>query len=52
MLDQSKGIVNNVEKEQIDNLLKVCGKDRPFTDIQMPVSSGDRGGEFVEHKIL
>jgi hypothetical protein len=41
MSDQSKVVVNNVEKGERDNLLKVHGKDRPFTDIQMPVSSGD-----------
>jgi hypothetical protein len=52
MSDQSKVVVNNVGKRQRDNLLKVRGKDRPFKDIQMPVSSGDRGGEFVERRIL
>jgi hypothetical protein len=32
-----------VEKVQRGNLPKVHGKDRPFADIRMPVSSGDRG---------
>jgi hypothetical protein len=52
MSDQSKVVVNNAEKGQTDNLLKIRGKDRPFADIQMPVSSGDRGGESTEHRIL
>jgi hypothetical protein len=52
MSDQNKVVVNNVEKEQRDNLLKVRGKGRPFVDIRMPVSSGDRGGESVERRIL
>jgi hypothetical protein len=41
---QSKVVVNNVEKGQRDNLLKVRGKDRPFADIRIPVSYDDRGG--------
>jgi hypothetical protein len=52
MSDQSKVVVNNVEKGQRDNVLKVCGKDRPFTNIRMPVSSGDRGGESAKRRIL
>jgi hypothetical protein len=52
MSDQSKVVVNNVEKGQRDNLLKVHGKDRPFMDIQMPVSSDDQGGESAKHRIL
>jgi hypothetical protein len=52
MSDQSKVVGNNVEKGQRDNLLKVRGKDQPFVDIQMPVSSGDRGGESAECIIL
>jgi hypothetical protein len=52
MLDQSMVVVNNMEKGQRDNLLKVRDMDRPFTDIRMPVSSGDRGGESTERKIL
>jgi hypothetical protein len=52
MSDQSKVVVNNVEKEQRDNLLKVHGKDWPFADIRMPVSSDDRGGESGERRIL
>jgi hypothetical protein len=35
--------VYNVEKEQRDNHPKVRGEDWPFTDIRMPVSSGDQG---------
>jgi hypothetical protein len=52
MSDQSKVVVNNVEKGQRDNLPKVRGKDRPFTDIRTPVSSGDRGGESTKRRIL
>jgi hypothetical protein len=52
MSDQSKVVVNNVEKEQRDNLLKVHGKDRLFMDIRMPVSSDERGGESAERRIL
>jgi hypothetical protein len=52
MSDQSKVVVNNVEKGQRDNPLKVHGRDRPITDIRMPVSSGDRGGESAEGRIL
>jgi hypothetical protein len=52
MSDQSKVAVNNVEKGQRNNLLKVHGIDQPFTDIRMPVSSGDRGGESVECRSL
>jgi hypothetical protein len=40
--------VYNVEIEQRDNHPKVHGEDRPFADIRMPVSSGDRGGESIE----
>jgi hypothetical protein len=43
MLDLNKVVVNNTEKRQRDNLPKVCGRDRPFADIQTPVSSDDRG---------
>jgi hypothetical protein len=52
MSDQNKIVVNNVEKGQRDNLLKVHGKGRPFVDIRMPVSSDDRGGESAERRIL
>jgi hypothetical protein len=52
MSDLNKVVVNNMEKRQRDNLPKVRGRDRPFTDIQIPVSSGDRGGEFAEDRIL
>jgi hypothetical protein len=52
MSDQSKVIVNNMEKGQRDNLLKIRDKDWPFVDIRMPVSSGDRGGESAKHRIL
>jgi hypothetical protein len=52
MSDQSKVVVNNMEKGQRDNLLKVCGRDQPFADIRMPVSSGDRGGESAKDRIL
>jgi hypothetical protein len=52
MSDQSKVVVNNVEKGQKDNILKVHGKDRPFADIRMLVSFGDRGGESAERRIL
>jgi hypothetical protein len=45
-------IVNNVEKEQRDNLLEVHGKDQPFADIRMPVSFSDREGESTERRIL
>jgi hypothetical protein len=41
-----------VEKEQRDNILKVCSKDQPFADSQMSVSSGDRWGESIERRIL
>jgi hypothetical protein len=43
MSDLNKAIVNNTEKRQRDNLPKVRGRDRPFADIQTPVSSYDRG---------
>jgi hypothetical protein len=52
MSDLNKVVVNNTENRQRDNLLKVHGRDRPFADIQTPVSSGDRGGESAEDKIL
>jgi hypothetical protein len=52
MSDQSKVVINNVEKEQRDNLLKVHSKDQSFTNIQMTVSSNDRGDESTEHRIL
>jgi hypothetical protein len=52
MSDQSKVVVNNVEKGQRDNLLKVHAKDRSSAGIRMLVSSGDRGSEFVKHRIL
>jgi hypothetical protein len=52
MSDQSNVVVNNVEKGQRDNPLKVRGRDRPFADIRMPVSSGDRGGKSAEDRIL
>jgi hypothetical protein len=52
MLDLNKVVVNNMERRQRDNLPKVHGGDRPFTDIQMPVSSDDRGGESAEDRIL
>jgi hypothetical protein len=52
MSDQSKGVVNNVEKGQRDNLLKVHDKERSFADIRVSVSSSDRGGESTKRKIL
>jgi hypothetical protein len=52
MSDLNKVVVNNTEKRQRDNLSKVRGRDRPFTDIRMPISSGDRGGESIEDRIL
>jgi hypothetical protein len=52
MLDLNKDVVNNTEKGQRDNLLKVHGRDRPFRGIQKPVSSDDRGGGSVEDRIL
>jgi hypothetical protein len=52
MSDHNKVVVNNVEKGQRDNLLNVRGKGRPFADIQMPVSSDDRGGESAKRRIL
>jgi hypothetical protein len=54
MSDHNKVVVNNVEKGQRDNLLKVRGKGRPFANIQMPVSSDDRGGggESAKRRIL
>jgi hypothetical protein len=52
MSDQSNVVVNNVEKGQRDNPPKVRGRDRPFTDIRMSVSSGDRGGKSAEDRIL
>jgi hypothetical protein len=39
MSDLNKVVVNNMEKRQRDNLLKVHGRDRPFVDILTPVSS-------------
>jgi hypothetical protein len=52
MSDQSKVVVNNVEKGQRDNPLNVHDRDQPFTDIRMPVSSDYRGGESTEDRIL
>jgi hypothetical protein len=52
MSDLNKVVVNNTEKRQRDNLLKVYGRDRLFVDIRTPVSSGDRGGESAEDRIL
>jgi hypothetical protein len=52
MLDQSKVIVNNMEKGQRGNPLKVRGWDQSFVDILMPVSSNDRGGESAKDGIL
>jgi hypothetical protein len=52
MSDLNKDVVNNTKNRQRDNLQKVCGRDRPFVDIRTPVSSGDRGGESAEDKIL
>jgi hypothetical protein len=52
MSDVNKAVVNNTEKRQRDNLLKVRGRDQPFTDIRMPVSSGNRGGKSTEDRIL
>jgi hypothetical protein len=52
MSDQSKVVVNNVEKGQTDNLLNVHVKDWSFADIRMPVTSGDRGGESGGRRIL
>jgi hypothetical protein len=52
MLDQSKVVVNNVGKGQIDNLLKAHDKVQPFADIQIPVFSGDQGGESGKRRIL
>jgi hypothetical protein len=46
MLDLNKVVVNNTKKRQMDNLSKVRGGDRLVTDIQMPVSSGDRGANL------
>jgi hypothetical protein len=48
MLDLNKVVVNNTKKRQRDNLSKVHGGDRPVTDIQMPVSSGDRGANLLK----
>jgi hypothetical protein len=52
MLDLSKVVINNTEKRRRDDLPKAHGKDRPFAGIQTPVSSGDRGGESAEGRIL
>jgi hypothetical protein len=52
MSDLNKDVVNNTKNRQIDNLPKVCSRDQPFTDIQTPVSSGDRGGESTEDRII
>jgi hypothetical protein len=52
MSDLSKVVINNTEKRRRDNLPKVRGKDRPFVGIRTPVSSGDRGGETAEGRIL
>jgi hypothetical protein len=52
MSDLNKNVVNNIEKRQRDNLPKVRGRDRPFADIQTPVSSGHRGGESAKDRIL
>jgi hypothetical protein len=47
MSDQSKVIINNVEKGQRDNPLKVHGMDRPFADIRMLVSFGDTPRDWL-----
>jgi hypothetical protein len=52
MSDLKKVVVNNTEKRQRDNLLKVCGRDRPFVGIRTQVSSDGRGGESTEDRIL
>jgi hypothetical protein len=52
MLDLSKVVINNTEKRRRDDLPKAHGKDRPFAGIQTLVSSGDRGGESTEGRIL
>jgi hypothetical protein len=52
MSDLNKDVVNNKEKRQRDNLPKVHGRDQPFMDIRTSVSSGDRGGESTEDRIL
>jgi hypothetical protein len=52
MSDQNKVVVNNMEKGQRDNPLKVRGTDRSFVDIQMSVSFDDRGGKSAEDRIL
>jgi hypothetical protein len=51
MSDQNKVVVNNVKKGRRDNLLKGHDRDRPFADIQMPVSFGDRGVESAKDRI-
>jgi hypothetical protein len=52
MSDINKTVVNNTEKRQRENLPKVRSRDRPFADIQTPVSSDDRGGESAEDRII
>jgi hypothetical protein len=53
MSDLNKVVVNNAEKKkQRDNLLEVHIRDRPFAGTRTPVSSGDRGGESTEDRIL
>jgi hypothetical protein len=52
MLDLSKVVINNTEKRRKDDLQKARGKDRLFAGIRTPVSSGDRGGESAEGRIL
>jgi hypothetical protein len=52
MSDLNKDVINNTKKRQRDNLLKVRGRDWPFTGIRTSVSFDDRGGEFAEDRIL
>jgi hypothetical protein len=52
MSDLNKAVVNNTEKRQRDNLPKVRGRDRPFADIRTSISSGDRGSESTEDRII
>jgi hypothetical protein len=44
----NKDVVNNTK----NNLPNVHGRDRPFADIQTPVSSDNRGGKSTEDRIL
>jgi hypothetical protein len=52
MSDLNNVVVNNMEKRQRGILPKVHDRDRPFVDIRTSVSSGDRGGESTEDRIL